>query len=377
MNRKNVIIILIDGGRLDRAQNSSIFDTLKNKSAFFSNSITYGPHTIAAMHAIFSGTYGIRTGTNSYWSTYEFKKDKFKTITEYLKDRNYYTCSDIHSEIIIPKQGFDEFKIHDPHNDDLTQQHSELLEQMKIKNDSDTNFFLYLQYSNIHTTISDEVLKVYDNYSKEYFENRKLNEERYDREFKKAEDYLTNILEKINSLELDKNSLVLIMSDHGISVGERFGERAYGAFCYDYTIKTFAYIIHSGVNPIEITQQVRTIDFMPTILDYLKIEQDKNYENPDGESLLPLINGKLLKEKIAYSETGNPLDDNKPPKEPNTKSVRTSKWKLIINEYNNTQELYDLENDPGEKDNVIGKYPDMEKMLLNEFLRIQTKGTVK
>jgi arylsulfatase A-like enzyme len=247
---------------------------------------------------------------------------------------------------------------------------------MKIKNDSDVSFFLYLQYSSIHTTISDEVLKVYDNFSKEYFKNRKLNEQRYDREFKKAEDYLTNILEKINSLGLDKNSLILIMSDHGISVGERFGERAYGAFCYDYTIKTFANVIYPDVNPIEITQQVRTIDFMPTILDYLKIKQDKNYENPDGESLLPLMDGKLLKEKIAYSETGNPLDDKKPPKEPNTKSVRTSKWKLIMNEYNNTQELYDLENDPDEKDNVIGKYTDIEKMLLNEFLRIETKDTL-
>ena len=89
MNRKNVIIILIDGGRLDRAQNSPVFKTLKNKSAFFSSSITYAPHTIAAMHAVFSGTYGVRTGTNSYWSTYKFRKDKFKTITEYLKDHNY------------------------------------------------------------------------------------------------------------------------------------------------------------------------------------------------------------------------------------------------------------------------------------------------
>ena len=375
MNRKNIIIILIDGGRLDRAQNSSIFNILKNKSVFFSSSITYGPHTIAAMHAVFSGTYGIRTGTNSYWSTYKFRKDKFKTITEYLKENNYHTCGDIHSEIVIPKQGFDEFKIHDPHNDDLTQRHSELLEQMKIKNDSGTNFFLYLHYSNINTTISDEVLKVYDNYIKEYFENRKLNEERYDREFKKAEDYLTNIFKKISSLELDKNSLILIMSDHGISVGERFGERAYGAFCYDYTIKTFAYFIYPGINPIEITQQVRTIDFMPTILDYLKIEQDKNYENPDGESLLLLMNRKLLKEKIAYSETGNPLNDKKHPKEPNTKSVRTSKWKLIINEYNNTQELYDLENDPDEKNNVTGKYIDIEKALYNEFLKTQQNDT--
>ena len=372
MNKKNVIIILIDGGRLDRAQNSPVFNILKNKSAFFSSSITYAPHTIAAMHAVFSGTYGVRTGTNSYWSTYKFRKDKFKTITEYLKDHNYYTCGDVHSEIVIPKQGFDEFKIHDPYNDNLTQRHSELLQQMKIKNDNDIDFFLYLQYSNIHTTISDEVLKVYDNYSKEYFENRKLNEERYDKEFKKAETYLTNILEKINLLELDKNSLILIMSDHGISVGERFGERAYGAFCYDYTIKTFAYFIYPGITPIEITQQVRTIDFMPTILDYLKIEQDKNYENPDGESLLLLMNRKFLQEKIAYSETGNPLEDKKPPKEPNTKSIRTSKWKLIINEYNDTKELYDLEHDPAEKNNLIGKQTDVEETLWKEFLRIQT-----
>ena len=368
---------MIDGGRLDRAQNSSIFNTLKNKSAFFSSSITYAPHTIAAMHAVFSGTYGVRTGTNSYWSTYKFRKDKFKTITEYLKDHNYYTCGDVHSEIVIPKQGFDQFQIHDAHNDDLTQRHSELLEQMKIKNDADISFFLYLQYSSIHTTISDEVLKVYDNFSKEYFKNRKLNEQRYDKEFKKAENYLTNILKKISLLGLDKNSLILCMSDHGISIGERFGERAYGAFCYDYTIKTFAYFIYPNVNAIEITQQVRIIDFMPTILDYLKIEQDKNYENSDGESLLPLINGKLLKEKIAYSETGNPLDGNKPPKEPNTKSVRTSKWKLIINEYNNTRELYDLENDPDEKNNVQGKYTDVEKTLWNEFLRIQNTETIE
>ena len=107
----------------------------------------------------------------------------------------------------------------------------------------------------------------------------------------------------------------------------------------------------------------------------MKIEQDKNYENPDGESLLLLMNRKLLKEKIAYSETGNPLNDKKPPKEPNTKSVRTSKWKLIINEYNNTQELYDLENDPAEKNNVTGKYIDIEKALYNEFLKTQQNDT--
>jgi hypothetical protein len=60
MNKKNVIIIMIDGGRLDRALRSSVFNKLKSESVFFSQSITYAPHTIAAMHAVFSGTYGYK-----------------------------------------------------------------------------------------------------------------------------------------------------------------------------------------------------------------------------------------------------------------------------------------------------------------------------
>ena len=172
MLSKNIIVLMIDGGRLDRAKNSSFFNKIRSKSVFFSNSITYGPHTIAAMHAFFAGCYGIRTGTDSYWSTYKFKKNKFKTLTEYLKENDYYTCADIVSEIVIPKQGFDEFLIHDEKKDNLSDRHIRLLEAMKEKNAVGHNFFLFLQYSNIHSKISEEVLKVFNNFSKKYFENR-------------------------------------------------------------------------------------------------------------------------------------------------------------------------------------------------------------
>ena len=86
---------MIDGARLDYTLKSSIFNSLKQRYVFLSQPITYGPHTIAAMHAVFSGTYGTRTGTNSYWSTYRFKKDKFKTISQYLHDENYYTMANV------------------------------------------------------------------------------------------------------------------------------------------------------------------------------------------------------------------------------------------------------------------------------------------
>jgi arylsulfatase A-like enzyme len=336
MNKKNVIILMIDGGRFDWALKSPIFSNLKTKSVFFSNSITYGPHTIAAMHAVFSGTYGNRTGTNSYWSTFKFKKDKFKTLTEYLHDEKYYTLADVVSKLVIPKQGFDEFLIHDELNDDLSLRHSDFLDDMKQKNSEGKNFFLYLQYSNIHTGIMNEVLKVYDNFSDDYFSNRERNEERYDKLFDNAANYLETILEKIKSLELDKDSIILIMSDHGISIGEKIGERAYGAFCYDYTLRTFTYFIFPKINPIEVKQQIRTIDFMPTI-----------------------------------SETGNPLKEKRPPENPNTKSIRTSKWKLIFNEYDESKELYDLEHDSAEEHNLSDTNLEIESILwkkIQEYL---------
>lgn len=294
---KNIIILMIDGGRYDSVYKSSILQSIKNKSIYLSQPITYGPHTIAAMHAVFSGTYGARTGTNSYWSTYKFKKNKFKTITEYLHDQNYYTLADVVNNLVIPKQGFDEFNIHDELQDDLTKKHIDYIKKMKNKNEVGQKCFTYLQYSNIHTGIMNEVLKIYNNFSPEFFENKLKNEQRYNQLFTKAEEYLENIMKIIFELELEKNSIILIMSDHGISVGEKIGERAYGVFCYDYTIRTFAYFLLPEQLPIEISQQVRTIDYMPTILDYLQIPLDLNYEKIDGESLCKLFNGEEIPEK--------------------------------------------------------------------------------
>ena len=371
MNKKNIIIILIDGGRLDRALKSKVFTDISSKSVFFSQTITYAPHTIAAMHAVFSGSYGTRTGTNSYWSTFKFKKQKFKTLTEYLHDENYYTYADVINELVIPKQGFDDFFIHDELKDDLSLQHKDLLKTMKKRNDDGQNFFLYLHYSNIHTGIMNDVLKVYNNSSKEFFDNKEQNEKRYDILFDNAEKYLKSIIDEIKKLKLDDDSLILIMSDHGISIGEKFGERAYGAFCYDYTLRTFTYFLSEEFTSREITQQIRTIDFMPTILDFLKIPFDNNYEKIDGTSLIPLIQGVSIPEQIAYSETGNPFDKNEPPKEPNIKSVRTSKWKLILNQYDDSKELYNLELDPNEEKNLFGKGEKMESLLWEKLQRLE------
>ena len=371
MKKKNVIIICVDGGRLDRALKSDTFAQLSSKCIFFPQTITYAPYTNSAIHALISGSYGNRNGTNSYWHSIKFKKNKFKTLTEYLHDVDYFTHADTPSDLVLPNSGFDEFEVYDESMVDLTERHKELLQNMKQINEQGKNFFLYLHYESIHTGILNPVLKAYDNYSKEYFESRKINEERYDKLFRNAENYLESILNEIENLGMNDDSLVLVMSDHGISVGEKFGERAYGAFCYDYTIKTFAYYLTNNLPTLEIKQQTRTIDFMPTVLDFLEIPLDHNSASLDGISLIPLINGEPFDEKIAFTETANPLESKKPPKETNTKSVRTSKWKLIYNEHNDTKELYNLEQDPNENENLVGNGLEIENILWEKLLKIQ------
>ena len=371
--KKNVIIVLIDGGRLDFAQKSETFQKLKSTMIHFDQSITYAPYTTGAMHAVLSGCYGNRTGVNSYWNIFKFKNDQFLTLADYLSQNNYYTFADGHTELIIPKSGFKEFNVHDEQKINLIQWHSELLDNMKQIYDDGQNFFLYLHYSKIHTGISNEVLKIFNNFSKDYFDNSNLNLERYSKLFNNAEIYLDSILNKIKNLNLLENSIILILSDHGIGVGEKFGERAYGAFCYDYTLKTFAYLYNSDIKPKTISSQVRHVDYMPTILDMLDIKINNLFEQLDGESLIPLINGESTLEKFAFSETGNPLNKNRPPKIPNTACIRNSKWKLIHNKYNNTYELYNLLDDPKEEDNLIGTNAEIEKMLLNQLLKNESK----
>ena len=375
--KRNLILICIDGGRVDRAKNSFIIQNFrKENSIFFSQSITYAPYTNSALHALISGAYGNRTGCNSYWHSRKFNHNKFKTIVDYLHENNYYTCADVPTNLIMPKQNYDEYYVSDESSIDLKTHHYELLCKMKKLVDSKQKIFLHLHYSGIHEGIRDTVLKSFTNYSNEFFENRKQNEERYDALFLDAEKYLEHIHDKLDELNLWENSIIIVFSDHGMSLGEKFGERAYGALCYESTINTFYSYFSSDLKHKEITSQVRSVDFMPTILEHLGIKLDRDFEQLDGVSLFPLINDQNPKENFAYIETGNPLDSKIPPKKPNTKSIRTSEWKLIVNEYNDTKELYDLKNDPLEENNLINTGLEIESILWEEFLKIQEKSVI-
>ena len=165
-----------------------------------------------------------------------------------------------------------------------------------------------------------------------------------------------------------------------MGVGEKIGERAYGIFTYDYSIRTFAYFIQPKIFPqgMEISELTETIDIMPTILNALEIPEKTSCLKIQGKNLLEYIKNSKASEprnefdgRFAFSETGGVEGPWPSPKEPNVMCIRNFKWKLIHNLTPDNWELYDIEKDPHENENLIGTGLEIEKVLWTELVRIQ------
>ncbi len=350
----NVVMVTLDGARLDRIKQFENFNKFVNKGTFFSKTITYGPQTVTSLYAIFTGIYGNKTKANNYFGSIKFRKDCFKTLPQYLQEAGFYTEGDIINKIVLPDQGFDKLRIHDEHKDNLTQRHIDMIKEISKLRDQNKNFFLYLHYSNIHTGVIQSVVKKYGDFDEVYFNNREKNIENYDKYVKKADEYLGELLKVCEELDLFKDTIFVVFSDHGASVGEKKGEKGYGRYCYDYTLKTFVSFIQPDIFPIkQIDKLNRTIDIMPTILDVLEIPEDSNYEKIQGKSLIPLMNDEP-DERVAFSESAG-IEEEPSNTDPSIKCIRTKNWKLIYNIDTKEKELYNLIEDPEEINNLSEK----------------------
>jgi len=371
MKKYNVILLLIDGARIDRLFQFPIFKKLKEEGCFFSEMITSAPYTLVAMNSIFTGMYGSKNGIDAYHKMFQDPKTGCKTLAEYLTENGWYTRGDAMRLSLVSNKGFTKLTSQEDDPDpDFSKIHKEILDETINEVNGERPYFLYLHYPKIHHSIKESVFDKYDDFSEGYYEDKKRNLRNYDEYLKEAADYLDEIYFKNLSAKQKNDSIIIIMTDHGMGVGEKVGERAYGSFTYDYTLRTFALFIQPKIFPKgkEISELVRAIDVMPTILDCLQVSTDQSCLRMQGQSLLNLINQTTDQnksktdedsefQKIAYSETGGVNGPWPSPNAPNIKCVRTKKWKLIHNLTPDTWELYNLENDPQELKNVVDEYP--------------------
>ena len=206
------------------------------------------------------------------------------------------------------------------------------------------NFFLWTHYYDAHFP--------YD--PPEPFGSR-FQKDKYSGEIAYVDYEVGELLKGLAARGLAERTLVVLMADHGESLGDH-GEFTHGVFLYDSTMHIPLMVAGPGVPAGKvITQQVRSIDVMPTIADYLGLSPGNQAQ---GVSLLPaVLEGKPLPAKFAYMETLYPKTALGWAE---LRAVRTDEWKYVAAP---KPELYHLPEDPAEAHSVTEGQKDQATQL--------------
>jgi arylsulfatase A-like enzyme len=118
-------------------------------------------------------------------------------------------------------------------------------------------------------------------------------------------------------------------------------------------------------------QLAHIMDLMPTCLDLAGVEYPKEFHGKtikpiEGKSLLPVLQNKVRPEHeiICWEHEGS-------------KAVRKGKWKLEVEYPGQKWELYDMEKDRTEDNNLAEKYPELVEELEKDFKKWSEKVGVE
>ncbi|WP_432419524.1 sulfatase family protein [Flavobacterium aquiphilum] len=157
-------------------------------------------------------------------------------------------------------------------------------------------------------------------------------------------------LDYLDKNNLAENTIVIYLSDQGFYMGEHgwFDKR----FIYEESFRTPMIMRYPGIvkKGTKSNDLVMNLDIAPTVLEAAGVAKPKDEQ---GESFLPLLKEKKAKGRDAiyyhYYENGEHSVS------PHF-GVRTKRYKLVrFYEKVNSWELYDLQNDTHETNNLYGK----------------------
>ena len=187
----------------------------------------------------------------------------------------------------------------------------------------------------------------------------------YDGEVAWSDELVGRLDTALEEAGIRDDTLLLVTSDHGEALGEH-GETGHGYFVYETTLRVPLIFRGPGIIPglrLEVT--ARSVDLFPTILDLLGLAPPQGL-TLSGRSLAEAIRGgDSPPQEMTYAESLMPLlrygwSELQVARKGNWKYIRAPK-----------AELYDLENDPDEQENLVrreAKEADALRSSLQGFL---------
>ncbi len=352
----NVLVVTLDTLRADRvgaygyaAARTPVLDGLAARGARFSAATTTTPLTLSAHTSLFTGmwptAHGVRDNTGFYVD------DALTTLAEQLKGHGYRTGGFVGAFVLDARWGiaqgfdhyFDEFDLSEdvgPGLDAIQRRGAEVVDAAMawLKQPDPKPFFAWVHLYDPHTPYDAPA-----EYAARFPATR---DGAYDAEVAYTDAQLGRLLAALEADGRLANTIVVVLADHGEQLGEH-REQSHGFFIYDAAVQVPLIIAAPGVAARVVSDQVRIIDVMPTVLELAGVDIPAAVQ---GASLKPALGG-ARQPLLAYSESWYPRFHFGWSE---LRAVRDGRYKFIQAP---RRELYDLAADPRELNNLAASDP--------------------
>ena len=179
----------------------------------------------------------------------------------------------------------------------------------------------------------------------------------YDGEIAAVDEQVGRVLDALAASKAAKNTLVVLTSDHGESLGEHDYYFDHGENLFDPSLRVPLILVHPGApSGRRSGALVSTLDLVPTMLDAVKVSYPPDLA---GSSLLPLVEGRAPAGRARlYGQN-----------ERNLVGTWDGRYKLVATPVPDgfRYALYDRQADPGETKDVSRRQADAARVHRREL----------
>jgi len=366
--RPNIVLITLDTTRADRLgaygdneARTPVLDALAARGVLFEHAYSPVPLTLPSHTTLMTGlspsTHGIHDNTRF------IVPDSLETLAERFRASGYTTGAFVSAFVLDSSFGLDQgFEVY--HDDTHAKEDplSLMVPQRPAEETTDdalawltqnrkAPFFLWTHYYDPHTPrtphapFADEM------------------DDSYAAAIAYMDAQLGRLLEEIERSAEGRDTVILVVGDHGESLGEH-REPTHGIVAYDSTLRVPLIAVGLGFVPGTRSQHfVRTEDVAPSLLMAAGLALK---EGTEGHPLQSSLADPTPGERIApFESLGPSLALGWAP----LAGVRNSRWKYTAEP--NPPELYDILADPGETQNRIAEQPEIAARLAARYAQIK------